>query len=122
MTTALCVGKWELFDSTDIRDHDRAAKLCAACPVLHWCRTERVRAIAEQRKSGMYGIAGTWAGRLYGPTQINPGRIKTEDDMFTDDEARTAHAAWGRGVRNDRVRIGERVYQRRAKQRKKAVA
>jgi hypothetical protein len=39
-------------------------------------------------------------------------RLAIEDSMFTEDEAREAHAAWGRGIRDDRARIGERVYQR----------
>jgi hypothetical protein len=115
-----CAGKWELFDSTDIRDHEKAAQLCATCPAFEWCLEQRGKVIAQQRKSGKYGMAGTWAGRLYGQPQLTADRIRTEDEMFTDEDAKTAHRDWNRGLRNDRVRIGERVYQRRAAQRQRA--
>lgn len=42
-------------------------------------------------------------------------RIKAEEDMFTEDEARVAHAAYVYGHRDDRTVVGERVYQRRKK-------
>jgi len=52
---ALCIGKHELFDSTDPNTHRTAAKLCADCPLLDQCS----RAVSEDAR-------GTWAGRLYG--------------------------------------------------------
>ena len=108
--SALCVGKSWLFDSTDIRDHEQAAKLCAACPVREWCR-EQAAALSQP--------VGTWAGVRYGATTLS-SRMAIEDAMFSDDDARAAHAAWFRGVRDDRTHIGERVYQRRVRRTRRA--
>lgn len=47
-------------------------------------------------------------------------RLVAEDAMFTDAEARDAHAAYGRGDRTDRAVIGNRVYYRRIKAKRKA--
>ena len=42
-------------------------------------------------------------------------RVEAEEAMFTDDEARAAHAAYVGGFRDPRHVMGERVYQRRKK-------
>lgn len=51
-------------------------------------------------------------------------RVRAEEEMFTEDEARDAHARYAYGLRDDRTVIGERVYNRRKKrvqvERKKA--
>lgn len=116
----LCVGKHELFDSVDSLAHDQAAKLCRSCPALEWCK-QRANELNTSGKTGSFRpLTGTWAATLYGANPGDDSRFATEEAMFTDDEARVAHAAWGRGVRdNDRVRVGERVYQRRAGKRKR---
>lgn len=114
MNDPLCVGRWWLFDSTDSLDHDQAAKLCRACPVRQWC-DERAAVLYANRSSGCRPLTGTWAGHLYGAPKQDPGRLAREEAMFTNDDARMAHTAWNRGERNDRTRIGERVYQRRVK-------
>ncbi|MDR7253731.1 transposase-like protein [Nocardioides sp. BE266] len=54
-------------------------------------------------------------------------RMQSEDAMFTEDEARQAHAAYAYGRRDPRTVVGERVYNRRKKRAryesfKKAVA
>ena len=57
-----CVGKWELFDSTNPSDHAEAKALCDTCPTLNWCATEleKVRRAAYPE----FGPEGTWAGQL----------------------------------------------------------
>lgn len=42
-------------------------------------------------------------------------RHEWEEDMFTEDEARDAHARFAAGQRGQRVELGERVYNRRKK-------
>lgn len=42
-------------------------------------------------------------------------RVKAEDAMFTEDEARDAHARYAYGLRDERTVTGERVYNRRKK-------
>lgn len=111
--SALCVGKHWLFDSTDPIDHDQAAKLCAACPLLADCQIEASRLSREYRTSAYRPLTGTWGGRLYGTPGRAPRVTPREEQMFTEDDALQAHRDWGKGIRNDRARIGERVYQRR---------
>ena len=123
MTTALCVGKWWLFDSTNPADHLEARELCAVCPM----RPECVRTVASIRRdpTGRSSLEGTWAGHLYGATARQ--RLRFEETMFTDDEAREAHNAFTmahpsqrtRSGIGDRIIIGERVYQRRVKRARK---
>lgn len=72
--TALCAGRWELFDSTLIADHRRAAQFCAACPMRAGCKNELDTARREQVIAGAaYGPQGTWAGMLLNP---NAGKRK----------------------------------------------
>ena len=113
--SALCVGKSDLFDSTDPGHHEQARKLCADCPVSSWCAEQASMALkAAGSRAHRRGavLVGTWAGRLYGNGANDPARIAIEEGMFNPDEAREAHRAWSRGERDDRTRIGERVYQR----------
>lgn len=119
--TALCTGKSWLFDSTDAIDHALAARLCAACPVRDWCAAEAKR-LRTSRPGAASGLVGTWAGRLYGANPRDWRNLEREDAMFTDEEAQLAHTAWNKGERNDRTRIGERVYQRRYKRSRRVVA
>lgn len=113
MTTP-CTGKHELFDSRDPEDHHQARKLCASCPMVAEC-LDRLAAVRHDAHSEKYGPHGTWGGRLVGAWTSSPTRRASEDAMFTDAEARAAHSSWQRGDRSDRARLGERVYQRRAK-------
>lgn len=57
-----CVQDPALFASTDVVDHNRAARLCAVCPVLKRCR-EATEQTAEHRP-GL--LRGTYAGRRFG--------------------------------------------------------
>lgn len=41
--------------------------------------------------------------------------VKHEEDMFTEEEARTSHARYAYGLRDPRTVMGERVYNRRKK-------
>ena len=109
-TATPCQGRSWLFESTNPTDHLEAATHCRTCPALDWCREWTKQSITATNREG--AIEGTWAGELYGGT---PGalRILREDRMFTDEEARDAHAAFVRGERSSRVRVGERTYQRR---------
>lgn len=59
---AACAGQSTLFESTDPDDHQRAVKICAACPVLETCKTD----LAAEIGGGRYHYTGTRAGRGYG--------------------------------------------------------
>ena len=121
-TVPPCAGKWALFDSTDPHDHLKAARLCAACPMLAECE-ERLESARNRshRPVAEYGPAGTWAGRLVGAgPRVSVERAKAEDAMFTDAELREAHNAFSKGIRTDRIRMAERIYQRNRKRRKTA--
>lgn len=115
-----CVGHHELFDSTHWLDHRRAKAMCDNCPLVAAC---------QQRLEDAFNLAeyggkpeGTWAGQLIGAHR-NSRHLLVEESMFTDAEARAAHAAWARGERDHRSSIGERVYQRRiARNKKKGTA
>jgi hypothetical protein len=82
--------------------------------------------VSQRGPGGLAALEGTWAGRLYGATARS--RMRMEETMFTDDEARAAHAAWTRAdpaqrTRSglgDRIVMGERVYQRRASRNRRA--
>lgn len=121
-TVPPCAGKWVLFDSTDPSDHLKAARLCAGCPMRAECeqRLESARN-RSHRPVADYGPAGTWAGRLVGAgPSLSRIRERAEDGMFTDAELREAHNAYARGIRTDRIRTAERIYQRNRKRRKAA--
>ena len=60
--------------------------------------------------------------RTEGTRMPKAARQAAEDAMFTEAEARAAHAAYGRGDRDHRTVIGNRVYYRRIKARKKVAA
>lgn len=66
LTGARCVGRWWLFDSTDLAEHAEAAAICAECPVLLACRRHVREVLAAGASVNHYGITGTWAGQLYG--------------------------------------------------------
>lgn len=65
MTQPKCAGRWELFDSSDLDDHEKAKALCAACDWLEWCRAQLRRAQEETELAG-WGPSGTWAGSYIG--------------------------------------------------------
>ena len=117
-----CAGQWELFDSTNPSDHRRAAALCATCPMLTECAARLET--ARNRTHGPiidYGPQGTWAGKLVGAgPSLSRIRETAEDAMFTAAELREAHNAYARGIRTDRIRTAERIYQRNRKRRKAA--
>lgn len=117
-----CAGLWEVFDSTDEVDHRKAKTLCGECSILTACaaRLESARKEAHKGGSGDYGPQGTWAGQLIGAPRASEKRIALEDAMFTDDEVRAGHSAWVSGVRTERNRIAERVYQRKRSRRRYA--
>ena len=118
ITDAPCVGQHELFDSTSVEDHLRARALCRSCPFTQECsQTYRKLYKTAERRAGKDGVpVGTWGGLLRGtgPDGQVTARMYAswEESMFTLEEARAAHAAYARGDRSDRARIGERVYQR----------
>lgn len=67
---AACAGRWELFDSTNLADHKRAAEFCAICPIKSRCEGELLTARRAQPIAGAaYGPQGTWAGLLLNPRQ-----------------------------------------------------
>lgn len=114
-----CAGKWVLFDSTDPSDHIKAARLCATCPMRAECeqRLESARN-RSHRPVAAYGPAGTWAGHLVGAgPRISVERARAEEAMFTADELREAHNAYNSGIRTDRIKTAERIYQRNRKRR-----
>jgi hypothetical protein len=117
---APCAGQWELFDSTDTYDHIKAARLCAGCPVIAEC--ERQLEIARNRSLGtavQYGPQGTWAGRLVGAgPRTSIERARAEEAMFTPEELRAGHTAYNTGVRTERARMAERIYQRKRSRRR----
>lgn len=122
MSAPPCAGLWMLFDSTNSVDHMEARAICKGCHMRDKCAD---LANIERRDShGRSLLTGTWAGHLYGANSKE--RISIEDGMFTEAEARKAHAAWMRAKPINRNRhgvgelvvIGERVYQRRAQRRR----
>ena len=110
-----CAGRWELFDSTDIHDHREARRLCGGCPIVTECRSQLEATIADSHLGMKYGPRGTWAGSLMGPPQTSTHRAQAEEAMFSEAEARDAHAKYAAGFRDSRTEVGERVYQRRKK-------
>lgn len=69
MSTPACIGLHELFDSTDVRGHQNARRMCReVCPVFDWCaeRTERLHSASHVVRP----LTGTWAGRLFGRPKI----------------------------------------------------
>lgn len=68
--SALCSGRWELFDSTNLADHRRAAAFCRVCPMRAQCKGLLREAQQTQIIAGAgNGPQGTWAGRLINPRQ-----------------------------------------------------
>lgn len=65
---ARCRGMHQLFDSTHLADHTKAAAICATCPVILACRTHlhREMDIARTLAATGGGPRGTWAGQLVG--------------------------------------------------------
>ena len=120
-----CVGRADLFESTNPTDHLEALELCLACPVRDWCAQQR-DAVRASMCSGV-DIEGTWAGEFYCSRRgsrraaADALRILREEQAYTDEDAKRAHArfVWV-GIRDDWTRVGERVYQRRAARRKAA--
>jgi hypothetical protein len=130
--TPPCRGQHALFDSTEVEDHLKAREICATCPLIGACRAE-VTAILEN--AGYYGHPeGTWAGELqlaghHGQTlvrryakQKRAERREREEALYTDDDARRAHAAYTSGDRGEWASAGHRVYQRRSKKRQRVAA
>lgn len=111
-TGAACIGRWWLWDSDDIHDHREAAAACQTCPHLKPCR-DIVNSMNHERS---VAPEGTWAGRLYRRRPVGrPPYSRAEEAMFTLEDAQREHAAFNRGVRTDRSRMGERAYQRMVK-------
>jgi hypothetical protein len=106
-----CSGRWQLFDSMALTDHLEARALCLTCADFVPCL--RLLADVQRHAPAGGGPEGTWAGRLVGVSVRDKVRLAAEERMFTDGEARDAHAAWRRGERTSRAEVGERVYQRR---------
>ena len=115
-----CVGRHHLFDSTNRADHRAARAICAGCPVLGWC-AQRAE-VLKRDHSWCRPLTGTWAGRLYGrATGPNAVAVKDEPDL-TWDELKACHAAYGRGERTPEVVVGERIYSRMSKARRRTAA
>ena len=108
-----CNGQSVIFDSTDVRDHAIARAICATCPMLAACRKRLEDVKADSLAD--YGPRGTWAGELFGRPQTARHRAQAEEAMFTEAEAREAHARHEAGFRDARTVTGERVYNRRKK-------
>jgi len=120
---APCAGQWELFDSTDLVDHLRAAAICQTCPLIVECRKELEAAKRDAYAPIKYGPAGTWAGRLVGPKhKISAARLKAEDGMFTDEQLRAGHNRYFYGHRDAETRLQERIYQRKRGRRNRSRA
>lgn len=117
MTTPPCAGKWALFDSTDFADHLEAVRLCQSCHMVAECR-ERL----EDTRNTAYGHVptGTWAGKLYGRGSIGDrARIAREDASYSESAARAAHTAWNQGDRSLWAIVGQHVWDRRYRRRKR---
>ena len=113
--TTPCYGKSALFDSTDLYDHEAAKELCMACPTLTACMAHLLEV---KRTSGPFGQPeGTWAGELLEDKRPAERRSRRrmflDDQMYDDQDAKTAHAQYVAGMRNDWTETGERVYQAR---------
>lgn len=120
MTTP-CKGQWDLFDSTDRRDHIKARALCAECPALAWCAQRAATIQREGRTSHFRPLTGTWAGTLYGrPAGRRPHLDAVDEPDYTEAELRAFHAAWSRGERTPENEVGERMYQRNRKAKARA--
>lgn len=123
---APCAGQWELFDSTDLADHMEAAQLCDGCPMRRQCSQifEDLMAYCHPRARP----SGTWAGQLIGHDGrpltshriADKTRLLAEENAYSDEDAKKAHAAYWCGARDDWTTTGERVYQRRACRRQRA--
>lgn len=115
-----CAGQWLLFDSVDLADHRRARAMCGVCPIRLECRKQLEEASADSHCGPKYGPRGTWAGMLVGLPRTSARRAQAEEAMFSEDEARTAHANFAAGFRDARTLVGERVYNRRKKRQQTA--
>ena len=126
MTYPPCAGQWKLFDSVDLFDHQRARAMCQTCPLIDACRSRLNLARDEQHAN--YGPQGTWAGELVGGLSRQACRdkevIAAQEESYTPNEVRRAHAAYNRGDRDEWALIGHRIYerQRNRKRREKAAA
>jgi hypothetical protein len=65
-----CRNNADLFLSTDINDHTKAATICADCPAIQWCH-DQARNTQRDHPGGLHG---TWAGTLYVDGRISTGR------------------------------------------------
>lgn len=65
---ARCEGRWDLFDSVDLRDHEVARDLCASCPALRDCAVllHEIQVASRVLATSGGGPHGTWAGKLVG--------------------------------------------------------
>lgn len=116
-----CYGKSALFDSTEANDHYEARALCATCPMIDACRD----LLAKAKKSSVAGgrPIGTWAGELMRTNpKPRPEDLAEQNAAFTELEARLCHNAFNGGARDEHTVIGNRVYERRARARRKAAA
>jgi len=121
-----CVQRPLVFDP-DKGNPAEAIQICRTCPVTQWCATERDRLVADG-----YIPWGIWAGapgvqngamdeqtlRRRGMTKAE--RMAAEEKAFDDDEAYRAYRSYRKkGDRSDWACAGNRVYERRAKQRRR---
>ena len=123
MTPPPCVGEHNLFDSTDPADHRQAAAICATCPMTTSCQARLHEAMTTARVG--CGPEGTWAGKLYGAPAGSLSIAKAradEEAQYGEAEARACATRWAKGERDDYVRLGRRVYERRMRRRRIGVA
>lgn len=109
--TPPCVGKWVLFDSVFIEDHEQAAALCAECPMVAECKTLLNQARTASHTGGR--PSGTWAGQLIGgDAETRAKRVAEEDARFTPEQALAANRRHSAGARDRETMAGRRVYER----------
>lgn len=74
---AACLGQWDLFDSTDPEDREKAVDLCGTCPVRLNCLQD---ALDGQTRFGVRGgvkeldLRITQSINSKGETHVYPGR------------------------------------------------
>lgn len=115
ISKAACVGMHWLFESTDIRDHEVAKRICDTCPAITACKA-LLQDVLEQTRGTSHcggGPQGTWAGELVGgrgplpPVPRRPAACGTDSGYFrhrrSDEEAcdpcKAAHAAVDKAAR-----------------------
>ena len=127
-----CQGLSQLFESTELEDHNHAKAICLGrkrpdgtqitprCPFIDGCKQLLDQTLADYGVT--HGPAGTWAGHLVigGAAHADAtkpirdtNRIDLEEATYNTEQAKTARAAYERGERTPWVMAGNRTYQRR---------